>query len=104
MGRITPSFRTRYTKEIQRLKDDFQYALIDPDRRQAFDLLLKEVWGPEQAAMNNSNIVTILDGLNITANLHNTKIIELLRKRLEEKDETIEDLKQKLDALETRIK
>jgi len=49
--------------------------------------------------MSNSNMPTVLDALNITANIHNRKIIALWRK-LEEKDKVIEKLQRRIEALE----
>jgi len=47
MGRITPSFRQHYKEAIRELKNGFRKTLIDVDLREAFDLLLREAWGPE---------------------------------------------------------
>ncbi|MEM2883779.1 MAG: hypothetical protein QXJ86_05840 [Nitrososphaerales archaeon] len=104
MGRITPSFRQRYEELISELKSCFQRSLIDPELRQAFDLLLKEAWGAEQAAMGNSNLPTVLDALNITANLHNRRMIEALRRRLEEREKAFEELKRRVEELGAKIR
>ena len=42
-------------QSIRLQNDGFQKTLIGVDNKEAFDMLLKEVWGPEQAAMGNSN-------------------------------------------------
>jgi RecA/RadA recombinase len=103
MGRITPSFRQRYEETIGELKTNYQNSLIDLGHKQAFDLLLKEAWGSEQAAMGNSNLPTVVDALNITANIYNRKTIESLKRRLEEKEKTVEELLQRIQALEDKI-
>ncbi len=103
MGRITPSFRQLYEKTVNELKTLYQSSLIDLGHKEAFDFLLKEAWNTEQSAMGNSNIPTVLDGLNLSANIHNRKLIELLNRRLKEKDRVIEELKERLVDLEARI-
>jgi len=103
MGRITPSFRQLYEKTISELKTHYQSSLIDLEHKKDFDLLLKEVWNTEQSAMGNSNMPTVLDRLNLSANLHNRKLIELMNQRLKEKDREIEELKERLAELEAQI-
>ncbi|MCP8308408.1 MAG: hypothetical protein H3Z54_06900 [archaeon] len=103
MGRITPSFRQLYEETIGELKTHYQSSLIDLDHKQAFDLLLKEAWNSEQAAMGNSNMPTVLDKLNLTASIHNRKLIESLKRKLEEKDRVIEELREELADLKARI-
>lgn len=103
MGRMTPSFRQIYDELISNLKTNFQNSLIDLGHKQAFDLLLKEAWGAEQAAMSQSNPPTVLDALNITANVHNRKLIEALAKKLKERDETLEKLRSEVDELRARL-
>ncbi|NWG08809.1 MAG: hypothetical protein HXX80_00595 [Nitrososphaerales archaeon] len=103
MGRITPSFRQLYEETISELKTQYQSGLIDLGLKQAFDLLLKEAWNSEQAAMGNSNMPTVLDKLNLTANIHNRKLIEVLKRMLEEKERAIEELREELEDLRARI-
>ena len=64
MGRITPSFRQLYEETISELRTELQAALVDLGHKGAFDLLLKEAWNPEQAAMGNSTLPTVSDKLN----------------------------------------
>ena len=99
MGRITPSFRQRYEALISELRKSYQSALIDVGHREAFNLLLKEAWCLEQAAMGDSNLPTVVDALNITANIHNRKLIEALRRRLEEQERVIQELQRRVEAL-----
>jgi hypothetical protein len=103
MGRITPSFRQLYEETISELRTELQGALVDLGHKSAFDTLLKEAWNPEQAAMGNSTLPTVSDKLNVMASIHNRKLIAVLTKGLKEKDREIEELKQKVSSLETKI-
>jgi len=64
---------------------------------------LKEAWNPEQAAMGNSTLPTVIDKLNVMASIHNRKMIAALIRELKEKDSIIEELRQKINSLETMI-
>jgi hypothetical protein len=96
MGRITPSFRQLYEETISELKMELQAALVDLGHKSAFDLLLKEAWNSEQAAMGNSTLPTVCDKLNIIASMHNRKLIAGLVRELNERDSIIEKLYHKL--------
>jgi hypothetical protein len=103
MGRITPSFRQLYEETISEMRTELQAALVDLNHKSAFDLLLKEAWNPEQAAMGNSTLPTVSDKLNVMASIHNRKLIAILTKGLKEKDREIEELKQQVTSLEDRV-
>ncbi len=103
MGRITPSFRQLYEEIIAEMRSDLQSALVDLGHKNAFDLLLKEAWNPEQAAMGNSTLPTVIDKLNVMASIHNRKMIAALIRELKEKDSIIEEMRQKINSLETMI-
>jgi hypothetical protein len=103
MGRITPSFRQLYEETISDLRTELQAALVDLNHKSAFDLLLKEAWNPEQAAMGNSTLPTVSDKLNVMASIHNRKLIAVLSKGLKEKDREIEVLKQQVSSLEEKL-
>ena len=103
MGRITPSFRQLYEETISELRTELQAALVDLSHKSAFDLLLKEAWNPEQAAMGNSTLPTVSDKLNVMASIHNRKLIAVLTKGLKEKDKEIEELKQSVSSLEDKL-
>jgi alkyl hydroperoxide reductase subunit AhpF len=45
----------------------FIKTVVDLGHKSAFDLLLKEAWNPEVAAMGNSTLPTVLDKLNVMA-------------------------------------
>jgi tRNA/tmRNA/rRNA uracil-C5-methylase (TrmA/RlmC/RlmD family) len=103
MGRITPSFRQLYEETISEMRTELQAALVDLSHKSAFDLLLKEAWNPEQAAMGNSTLPTVSDKLNVMASIHNRKLIAILTKGLKEKDREIEELKQRVSSLEDKV-
>ena len=104
MGRIIPSFRQLYEETISELRTELQAALVDLAHKAAFDLLLKEAWNPEQAAMGNSTLPTVSDKLNVMASIHNRKLIAALAKELKQKDSEIQELKQTITSLENKLK
>src|SRR5215204_6390515 len=103
MGRITPSFRQLYEETISELRTELKAALVDLSHKSAFDLLLKEAWNPEQAAMGNSTLPTVSDKLNVMASIHNRKLLAVLTKGLKEKDREIEELKSQVSSLENKL-
>jgi hypothetical protein len=103
IGRIIPSFRQLYEETISELRTELQAALVDLGHKSAFDLLLKEAWNPEQAAMGNSTLPTVSDKLNVMASIHNRKLIVALAKELKEKDIEIEELKQNIVSLQDKL-
>ena len=76
---------------------------MDLGHKSAFDLLLKEAWNPEQAAMGNSTLPTVSDKLNVMASIHNRKLIAVLAKELKEKDAEIDELKQDMASLQDKL-
>ncbi len=103
MGRITPSFRQLYEETISELKMELQAALVDLGHKSAFELLLKEAWNSEQAAMGNSTLPTVCDKLNIMASIHNRKLIAGLMRELNERDSIFEKFEARLISLEDQI-
>jgi polyhydroxyalkanoate synthesis regulator phasin len=103
LGRITPSFRQLYEEIISELRTELQAALVDLGHKNAFDNLLKEAWNPEQAAMGNSTLPTVSDKLNIMASIHNRKLITALSRELKEKDSDIQELRQAITSLESKL-
>ena len=97
MGRITPSFRQLYLKQIEKLKrsNGFQNMLLNRDHRKSFDLLLKDAWSPESAALSNAGIPSVLDMMNLMASVHNKKCIEELKERVRDLERLLEEAKQK---------
>jgi len=104
MGRITPSFRQLYEETISELKMELQAALVDLGHKSAFELLLKEAWNSEQAAMGNSTLPTVCDKLNILASIHNRKLIAALVRELNERNSIIEKFEERIISLEDQIK
>ena len=103
MGRITPSFRQLYEETISELKMELQAALVDLGHKSVFELLLKEAWNSEQAAMGNSTLPTVCDKLNIMASIHNRKLIAGLMRELNEKDSIFEKFEARIISLEDQI-
>src|SRR5215831_179964 len=103
MGRITPTFRQLYEETISELRTELQAALVDLGHKNAFDLLLKEAWNPEQAAMGNSTLPTVCDKLNVMAAIHNRKLIATLARELKERDSIIEKFEERIIAIENRL-
>ena len=103
MGRITPSFRQLYEETMSELKMELQAALVDLGHKSAFDMLLKEAWNSEQAAMGNSTLPTVCDKLNIMAGIHNRKLIASLARDLNEQGSIIEKLEERVVSLEDKL-
>ena len=103
MGRITPSFRQLYEETISELKMELQAALVDLGHKNAFDLLVKEAWNSEQAAMGNSTLPTVCDKLNIMASIHNRKLIAGLVRELNERASIIEKFEERIVLLEDQV-
>ncbi|MGC1132696.1 MAG: hypothetical protein WA941_07730 [Nitrososphaeraceae archaeon] len=104
MGRITPSFRQLYEETIDELKSELQAAMVDLGHKSAFDLILKDAWNREQAAMGNSTLPTVCDKLNLVASIHNRKLTVTLTKEMREKDVKIKQLSDKVIELENTMK
>jgi hypothetical protein len=88
MGRIIPSWRTIFHRQIERWRRrrGFYHALRDRQHRDAFDLLLR-AWCREDAAMHNANIPCVLDILTLMANIHETRCLEGLKQRAKDAEE-----------------
>jgi hypothetical protein len=103
MGRIIPTFRQLFEETVSDLKTELQSALIDLGHKNAFDLLLREAWNPEQAAMGNSTLSTVCDKLNVMAAIHNRKLITALVRELREKDEMLDKFEERIVAIENQL-
>jgi hypothetical protein len=77
--------------------------LVDLGHKSAFDLLLKEAWNPEVAAMGNSTLPTVLDKLNIMSTIHLRKLIATLVRENGERDAVIDKLEERICVLESRL-
>jgi hypothetical protein len=104
MGRITPSFRQLYEETVAELRSELQAAMVDLGHKSAFDLILRDAWSREQAAMGNSTLPTVCDKLNIIASVHNRKLIAIMAREIKEKEMKINQLSERVDELENTIK
>lgn len=104
MGRLTPSFRQLYEETIAELKSELQAAMVDLGHKSAFDLILKDAWNREQAAMGNSTLPTVCDKLNLVASVHNRKLTAAMSKEMREKDVKIKQLSDRIVELENTVK
>jgi len=82
MGRLTPSFRTVYSEVLYDLRKEMRNCFVDLSHKEAFDSLYKEAWRPEEAAMGNSTLPTVLDKLCMVANINTRKLIEVIKVEL----------------------
>src|SRR5918996_5600656 len=104
MGRITPSFRQLYEETVAELKSEFQSAMVDLGHKSAFDLILRDAWNREKAAMGNSTLPTVCDKLNLIASVHNRKLTAAIARELKEKDMKLKQLSEKIIELENSVK
>ena len=104
MGRITPSFRQLYEETISEMKTELQAALVDVGHKNSFDLLLKDAWNHEQAAMGNSTLPTICHKLNMMGSIHNRKLIAALVRELHQRDSIIDKLEERIGLLEQGLR
>jgi hypothetical protein len=104
MGRLTPSFRTVYSEVLDDLRKEMRNCFVDVTHKEAFDLLYKEAWRPEEAAMGNSMLPTVLDKLCMVANINSRKLIEVIKAEIKLKETKIEELAQMINSLEQKIK
>jgi hypothetical protein len=77
-------------------------ALVDLGHKSAFDLLLKEAWNPEVAALGNSTLPTVCDKLNVMSTIHLRKLIATLA-RYGQRDAVIGKLEERIGVLEDRL-
>jgi hypothetical protein len=104
MGRIVPPFRQLYQETVSDLTTELKGAMVDLGHKSAFDLLLKEAWNPEVAAMGNSTLPTICDKLNVMSTIHLRKLIATLARENGQRDGVIEKLEERIKMLEDRLK
>jgi hypothetical protein len=104
MGRITPSFRQLYEETVAELKSELQSAMVDLGHKSAFDMILKDAWSREQAAMGNSTLPTVCDKLNLIASIHNRKLTAAMARELKEKDMKLKQLSDRIIELENTVK
>jgi hypothetical protein len=73
------------------LRKEMRNCFVDLNHKEAFDLLYKEAWHPEEAAMGNSNLPTVLNKLCMVANIITRKLIEIIKAEIKLKHTKIED-------------
>jgi hypothetical protein len=104
MGRIVPPFRQLYQETVSDLTTELKGAMVDLGHKSAFDLLLKEAWNPEVAAMGNSTLPTVCDKLNVMSTIHLRKLIATLVRENGQRDGVIEKLEERIKMIEDRLK
>jgi hypothetical protein len=90
MGRLKPSFRTVYSEVLDDLRKEMRNCFVDVIHKDAFDLLYKGAWRPEEAAMVNSTLPTVLDKLCMVANINTRKLIEVIKAEIKIRDTKIQ--------------
>jgi hypothetical protein len=85
------------------LRKEIRNCSADVHHKEAFDLLYKEAWRPEEAAMGNSTLPTVLDKLCMVANINTRKLIEIIKGELKVRDRKIEELARMIDSLQQKI-
>ncbi len=87
MGRITPSFRQMFLRELRKLRNNkkgFYFTLRDPKHKEALDALIRDAWQPESAAMAQSDLYGVIDDMNLMASVNVKKEIEILKEKIKE--------------------
>ena len=78
-------------------------CFVEISHKEAFDLLYKEAWRPEEAAMGNSTLPTVLDKFCMVANINTRKLIELKKAEIKIKETKIQALQEMIESLEQKI-
>ena len=78
-------------------------CFVDLSHKEAFNLLYKEAWRPEEAAMGNSTLPTVLHKLCMVANINTRKLIEIITAEIKLKQVKIDELAQMIDSLQQKI-
>jgi hypothetical protein len=60
--------------------------------------------GPEEAALGNSTLPTVLDKLCMVANIKTRKLIEVIKAEIKLKETKVEELARMIHSLEVKIK
>lgn len=95
MGRITPSFRQMFLRELRKLrnkKKGFYNTLRDPEHKEAFDALIRDAWQPESAAMVQSDLYGVIDDMNLMASVNVKKEIEVLKEKIKEMQKQLQEI------------
>ena len=78
-------------------------CFVDLSHKESFDLLYREAWRPEEAAMGNSNLPTVLDKLCMVANINARKLIEMIKVEIKIRENKIQQLEEMIESLEQKI-
>jgi hypothetical protein len=81
------------------VSSELQAAMVDLGHKTAFDLILRDAWSREQAAMGNSTLPTVCDKLNLIASVHNRKLTSIMARELKEKDSQLKQLSDQVAEL-----
>ena len=92
-----------YSEVLDDLRKQIRNCVVDVTHKDAFDLLYKETWRPEEAAMGNSTLPTVLDKLCMVANINTRKLIEIIKAEIKIRDTKIQALQEMIDSLEQKI-
>ena len=95
MGRDTPPFRQSFHSLVERLRREFQDALISVERREAFDHLVG-AWSAELGAMSFAESVKLLDLMFLVAVVENRSLSESLSARIRSLEGRIRFLEERL--------
>ena len=81
----------------------FQCRVREKGHKSAFDLLLKEAWNPEVAAIGISTLPTVCDKLNVMSTIHLRKLVATLVRDNGQRDAVIDKLGERIGVLESRL-
>ena len=85
MGRFQPSVRAAFGDTLKKLRKEYQEALVNAKRQEAFDRLV-EVWSSEMGAISYVESLSLIDLLLLSSAVDNRASIESLRKRIDNLD------------------
>ena len=88
LGRLSPAFREQLQKEIQALSRSFRQALMDTERKEAFDSLVK-AWTSEKGSMSHAEAASTIEVMLLSAIVDNRKILANIQKRLDKLESQI---------------
>ena len=91
----TRTFKTAFHEELRSLINNYRAALVDPARREAFDVIMK-AWTGEEEAMSYAKVPTVLDVMLLTAIVDNRRSIEDLTAQVSRLKEGVLKLKERL--------
>ena len=91
-----------YSEVLDDLRKEMRNCFVDLSHKEAFDLLYREAWRPEESAMGNSTLPTVLDKLRMVANINTRNLIEVIKAELKIRETKIQALSEMIDALERK--